>query len=521
MQQWLLHEGLLHEAKHHPEKTALVLAGKSYSYGQLRDTARRLAAALKAHGLARGDRVAVYMENSWPCVVSIYGALLAGCVFVAINPQTKTHKLKTILHDCGASALLTDTLLAPSFLPAIEKHSHLHLIAVTGNLSDRIRSWVGAKSFDAVIAQSKPLKEPVAAIPNDLAALIYTSGSTGTPKGVMQTHLAMVFASWSLTTYLRLSADDKILLILPMAFDYGLYQLLLTIRLGATLIIEKSFAFPVEIYERIATEEITVFPGVPTIFARMIAMHEKKKLCFPSVTRVTNTAAALPVDFLPVLREIFPNALIYKMYGLTECKRVCYLEPELLETKAASVGKAIPGTEIFLQTPEGKPVPPGEPGILHVRGPHIMAGYWRQPELSKKMLKPGPVPGEQILCTGDIFTKDKDGFFSFIGRTDDIIKTRGEKVSPLEVELVLYNMEGIEEAAVVGVPDREQGEAIYAFVVTRNRQKITERYIKKKCLTQLEFFMVPQKIFFLLQLPKTANNKIDKKKLLTELTEED
>jgi len=248
----------------------------------------------------------------------------------------------------------------------------------------------------------------------------------------------------------------------------------------------------------------------------MLSSHKKKPLCFPMVTRITNTAAALPVDFIPYLKEIFPNALIYKMYGLTECKRVSYLEPELVDEKPTSVGKAIPGTEMYLLSPEGESVQPGETGILYVRGPHVMVGYWKQPELSEKMLKPGKIPGERVLCTHDWFRMDKEGFFYFVGRNDDIIKTRGEKVSPVVVENVLHGMSEIKEAAVIGVTDEIFGQSIKAFVVLEKGADIKDKQIKKYCMSHLENFMVPKDIVFMDELPKTANGKIDKKFLMQE-----
>ena len=512
--QLLLREGMLRSARLHPEKTALIIEGTRYTYADLLETSLRVARALLARGLQRGDRVAVYMDNTWPCIVSIYGTLLAGGVFLMINPQTKADKLGFILRDSGAIVLMTDGHLASQFVPVIKDTSSNTAIISSGILPQEADE-IGVESFDIVVAETKPLGEASFVIPNDLAALIYTSGSTGNPKGVMLTHQSMVFAAWSLIEYLRLSEDDRIMLVLPLAFDYGLYQLLMAMKLGATLIVERSFTFPGQIYKKIREEAATVFPGVPTIFATMISGHRKKPLSFPGITRVTNTAAALPAEFINHLREIFPNALLYKMYGLTECKRVSYLDPELVEQKPASVGKAIPGTEVFLRTPEGKPVPAGERGILYVRGPHIMAGYWNQPELSKAMLKPGPLPGERILCTGDWFTMDTEGYLYFSGRSDDIIKTRGEKVSPMEVEQILHGIDGVRAAVVGGVEDEQLGEAVVAFVVVEQECSLTERKIKKICLARLENFMVPRDVILLEKFPETPNGKIDRKALFS------
>ncbi|HJT97027.1 MAG TPA: fatty acid--CoA ligase family protein, partial [Rhodanobacteraceae bacterium] len=249
-------------------------------------------------------------------------------------------------------------------------------------------------------------------------------------------------------------------------------------------------------------------------FAMLLAAHSREPLCFPEVRRVTNTAAALPDDFAVRLREVFPNALIYKMYGLTECKRVAYLEPELVDAKPGSVGKAIPGTEIYLLDAQGRDVPPGETGILHVRGPHVMAGYWNRPDLSAQMLKPGKLPGERVLCTQDHFRMDADGFLYFVGRTDDIIKTRGEKVSPVEVENVIHKLDGVREAAVVGVEDAVLGQAVCAYVVANPGVALDERRIRAHCAAHLENFMVPRDIVLVADLPRTTTGKVSKKALI-------
>jgi acyl-CoA synthetase (AMP-forming)/AMP-acid ligase II len=459
------------------------------------------------------------MDNTWPCVVSIYAVLIAGGAFLVVNPQTKSDKLEFILDDSDAGILLTDSHLAPAFGPVLSRAHKLRHVICSGKwpvpaLAGASSAPVPVESFDEVLRGHSPLAVPAPVIPLDLAALIYTSGSTGNPKGVMHTHQSMVFAAESISQYLRLSGAHRILCVLPLAFDYGLYQLLMAIRLGATLVLERSFTYPAQIFNRMHEQQVTVFPGVPTVYAMLLSMHARDRLCFPSVTRVTNTAAALPAAFQQQLREVFPNALIYRMYGLTECKRVSYLEPELADAKPESVGRAIPGTEVFLLTPDGAPVPPGEAGILHVRGPHVMLGYWKQPELSARMLRPGTFPGERVLCTQDWFRMDQDGLLYFVGRSDDIIKTRGEKVSPVEVENVLHGMPGIREAAVVGIPDAILGQAIRAYVALEPGASLSDKEIIKYCLARLENFMAPKEVVFLPELPKTNTGKISKKTLV-------
>lgn len=508
--QRLLHESLRVSARAFPDKPALVVEGTAYTYSRLLEGAEHLSAQFLSSGVQRGDRIAIFMDNTWPAVVSIFGALMAGAAFVVVNPQTKADKLRLILKDSGARILVTDAHLTAVFTQAVIDTPSLNVIYCSGPCPAAAKPVIPFR-LDAADRNGLPSAPPV--IPLDLAALIYTSGSTGLPKGVMMTHQSMTFTAGSLIEYLRLSPDDRILNVLPLAFDYGLYQLLMTVRLGATLVLERSFAYPAQILNRVQSERVTVFPGVPTIYMTLIGMHARSALSLPAVRLITNTAAALPSGIVPRLREIFPSALIFRMYGLTECKRVSYLEPERLDRKPESVGRAIPGTEIFLLSEEGNPVKAGEPGILYVRGPHVMLGYWQKPEETQFMLKPGRYPGERILCTHDWFTQDEDGDLYFVGRSDDIIKCRGEKVSPIEVENCLHAIPGIREAAVVGVHDDLQGQAVRAYVALEPDVQLSEKEIRGACAGKLENFMVPRDVIILPELPKTPSGKIRKKDL--------
>jgi acyl-CoA synthetase (AMP-forming)/AMP-acid ligase II len=506
----LLHETLLVSAERAPDREAVVAGADRLAYAELAGNALRLARALQELGVGRGDRVAIYMDNSAGCATAVYAAMLAGGVFVVVNPQTKEDKLLYVLDDCEATVLLTEGALTRTALSAAAAAPSVKAV-IAASAPEGVE---GALAYDDVLASAEPDPRPAGTIPLDLAALIYTSGSTGFPKGVMMTHQSMVFAVGSISQYLRLAADERILGVLPLAFDYGLYQLLMAIRMDGTLVLERSFAFPAQIVKRIEDEAITVFPGVPTVYATLLSMRRSMDFELPSVRRVTNTAAALPATFHGEMRRIFPNALIFAMYGLTECKRVSYLEPELLERKPTSVGRAIPGTETMVLREDGTPVEPGETGVLYVRGPHVMAGYWRKPEQTAEMIVDGPLPGERMLCAQDHFTVDDDGFLYFVGRTDDIIKTRGEKVSPVEVENSLFDVDGVKEAAVVGVPDDVLGEAIRAFVVLDDGAALTEQDVIAACRTRLENFMVPREVVFLDALPTTATGKVRRKSLL-------
>jgi acyl-coenzyme A synthetase/AMP-(fatty) acid ligase len=350
---------------------------------------------------------------------------------------------------------------------------------------------------------------------SDLAALLYTSGSTGTPKGVMLSHESLSFVTGSIAEYLRLGSEERILNVLPLTFGYGLSQLLLTARLGATLLLERSFAFPAQMLRRLEEAQATVLPGIPTIFATLSSYFGDAGRTYPSVRTITSAAAALSPSLHAPIRKLFPNASVFRMYGQTECIRVCYLEPELVDRKPTSVGKAIPGTEAFVLADDGRPALPGSVGTLYVRGPHVMRGYWNAPDLTASRLVAGD-EDEQLLCTHDLFMTDAEGDLYFVSRSDEIIKTRGEKVSPIQVEETLFSIKGVKEAAVVGVPDELLGEAIRAYVVLEEGSALEEAQVVRECREHLEAFAVPQEVRFIDELPKTASGKVRKKGLLAQ-----
>lgn len=490
------------------DKTALVAGGRRVTYAELDDLTDRLAAALRDAGVRRNDRILVFMDNCWEAAVAIFATLKAGATFSPINASTKADKLAYIVGDCEPAAVLTQAKLAPVAVEARAMQGADGLF-IASTAAANGTTPQGAASFSECLETAR---EPVAhgGIDVDLAMLIYTSGSTGRPKGVMMTHRNVDAAAELITTYLENRDDDVILNVLPLAFDYGLYQLLMAMRLGATLVLEKSFAFPQAIFERIREEGVTGFPLVPTMAAMILQMRDLQPGFLPSLRYLTNTAAALPPSHIARLRELFPGARLYSMYGLTECKRCTYLPPAELDRRPGSVGIAIPNTEAFVVDDAGRPVPPGVSGELVIRGPHVMQGYWRNDEATAKMLRPGPNPWEKVLHTGDLFRTDEEGFLYFVGRKDDIIKTRGEKVAPKEVEAVLHAHPGIAEAVVIGVPDPVLGHAIGALVI-RSDPALTEKDVIRHCSAHLEDFMVPKIVEFRTELPKTDTGKVSRR----------
>ena len=502
----LLQDAFARRAAENPDAQALVSAEMRVSYREVSRRSDALAASLVKDGVGRGDRVALFMDNSVAAVVALYAILKAGAVMVPINPLTKCDKLAFILADAEATAFIGDSHLRRVFESAWETYRPRVVIVSGGDGRD-------AKDGERVMDEMTTTGAcpAVGTIDQDLAAIIYTSGSTGTPKGVMLTHHNMVSAARSVSGYLGLIAADRILCGLPLAFDYGLYQVLMGFMVGASVILERSFAFPAAVVKVMARERVTVFPGVPTIFSMLLG-HEGMLDAYDwkAVRTITNTAASLPPGHIKRLKARFPKARIFSMYGLTECKRVTYLAPEEIENRPTSVGRGMPNQEIYLIDADGRRLPPGSVGELVVRGSHVMRGYWRRPEETAQRLKPGPYPGERVLHTGDVFHMDENGYLYFVGRSDDIIKSRGEKVSPKEVENVLYAMPSVREAAVIGVDDEVLGQAIHAFVAVDAKAPVTKQDIVRHCHEHLESYMVPKVVHIVAALPKTDTGKIRK-----------
>jgi long-chain acyl-CoA synthetase len=498
-----------------PQKTALVCNRNKFTYGELETKANRLACSLIAGGIQRGDRAAIYLENSAEAVIAIFAILKAGAVFLVVNPTTKADKVSYILNNCRAAGLITDRTKLDTLSTAVASAPHLQSVWVASGLP-ATESATTKRQFDltavlenADLSAVPPIKK---CIDIDLAALIYTSGSTGRPKGVMLTHLNIVSAATSITTYLENEPGDIILSVLPLSFDYGLYQVLMAFKVGGTVVLERSFTYPYRIIELLNEENVTGFPIVPTISAVLLQLDLTAHR-FPALRYITNTAAALPTGHIRQLRDIFPSVKIFSMYGLTECKRVSYLPPDQIDIRPASVGRAMPNEEVYIVGDAGQRVSAGTVGELVVRGSNIMKGYWDSQEETDRVLKPGPLPGEKVLHTGDLFRMDEEGYLYFIGRKDDIIKTRGEKVSPREVEDVLHAMPGVAEAVVIGVPDEVLGAAIKAVIRLQDGVNRTAEQVIHWCSLKLENFMVPKFVDFQGELPKISNGKIDKREL--------
>jgi long-chain acyl-CoA synthetase len=515
----LLNEILENSARQRPQKIALICQKNRINYSEINQAANALAENLIASGFQPQDRAIIYLENSPESIISLFGILKAGGVFVIINPKVKCRKLVYIVEDCQARVLITDQLHAREIAAAFSKLPSLLRLVVTGSELDpvvnRSPSIPEALPFEKILHRGFSGDVQSRIIDIDLASLIYTSGSSGNPKGVMLTHLNMISAANSIIQYLGNTPDDIIIDTLPLAFDYGLYQVLMAFKFGGTVVLEKTFTFPEQVIDLVIKEKVTGWPMVPTIAALLCRLKNLGQRDFSNLRYITSTGQSLPEKHIARLQSIFPKVKIFSMYGLTECKRVSYLSPEELSRRPGSVGKAMPNTEVFIVDELGKEIQePGMPGELVVRGANVMQGYWNLPEATTQALRPGRYPLEKVLYTGDLFKKDTEGYLYFLGRKDDIVKTAGHMVSPREVENVLCEMRGVVEAAVIGVQDEILGQAIKAFVHVSDESPIGEKEVLGFCKQYLEDYALPKYITFCGALPKNDSGKVQKKDLV-------
>lgn len=511
---FLLHHMLRTSAVRDPDKEALVHGATRLSYRQVADQCERLAMGLRKAGVERGDRVGVFLEPSVHQVLSIFGVSQAGGVFVPINQVLFPEQVAHIATDCGMTGLITTGQKLRSLLPVLKEIKTLRFIVVEGETVDA-PTELPVFIFDHLcrLEHSEIRKE--ASIGKDLAAILYTSGSTGRPKGVMLSHRQLMAGASIVSTYLGITGRDRILAVLPFSFDAGLNQLTTSFQQGATLVLT-TFVFAREIVQMLAKEQITGLAGVPTLWsllAQPSATLHKTKL--PHLRYITNTGGAMPQPVLKTLRQVLPTTDIVLMYGLTEAFRSTYLPPDQLDRRPTSMGKAIPDTEILVVNEHGHPCKPGEVGELVHRGPTVSMGYWGQPELTAKVLRPHPYlpkelgDQERVCYSGDLVTMDEEGFLYFVGRRDTMIKSSGFRISPTEVEEALFSSGKLVGAAVIGIPDEVLGQAIKAFVVLKSGDPVTSQDLLAHCGEKLPRYMVPKTIEVVEELPKTSSGKVD------------
>lgn len=496
------------QALYNPQKTAIIEGSDEYSYSFIDAEANRIAQWLHASGINPGDRVALLGANTSQIVTALFGVLKAGAVFVPLHPLTATQKLRYIFEDCTPKAVIVDQSVLENHQFLIEDYSGLVLITQYNRTERQLKP--SFLYWDALyLYPDIHLDVPVSE--DDLASIIYTSGSTKDPKGVVEPHRQMVFATLAINSVIRNTEEDVILCGIPLSFDYGLYQIFLAFQVGAKLVLEREFAVPMTIPRLLKMHRITGFPGVPSLFAMLLRSKLLERVNLPDLRYITSTGDVFPSSHIQRLKEILPHTDVIPMYGLTECKRVSIMPKGELGAHPSSVGLPLPGTRVSIVDERGLSVPTGTTGQLIVNGPHVMSGYWNDPIETARRFRYDPTTGETWLYTGDYFCSDQDGFLFFIGRNEMLIKSLGQRISPAEIEAILCNLDGVAEAAAVGVQDTVLGESISVFISVTKADAINSQDIAEYCKSELSPVERPRDIFILeAPLPRTNNGKIDR-----------
>jgi len=514
----LLHEFILNSTNKAPESVALRHKKTSYDYQSLSQQVTGIAGGLCKLGLNAGERVAIYLPKRFEAVVSFFASNCAGAVFVPVNPLLKPEQVAYILKDCNVRVLISSHDRIKQLNETLSACHDLMLVVDVNNKTENVTPThcqsIHFQSIhwqDLLDSEKKPGHRR---IDTDVAAILYTSGSTGNPKGVVLSHRNMIMGAKSVAEYLKNTANDNLLAVLPFSFDYGLSQLTTAFHVGATVTL-MDYLLPRDVIKAIEKFQITGLAGVPPLW-NQLAQLDWRTINTESLTYITNSGGAMPKATLNALRAALPETDVYLMYGLTEAFRSTYLPPEEIDKRPDSMGKAIPNAEVMVVREDGSTCAPGEPGELVHRGSLVSLGYWNDAKKTAQHFKPAPntenglTLTETAVWSGDKVKMDEDGFLYFIARQDDMIKTSGYRVSPSEIEEVIYATGLITEAAALGAPHPTLGQAIVVIVTAENDVSET---LMTECKKRLPNFMHPAKIEFINKMPKNPNGKIDRKQL--------
>jgi acyl-CoA ligase (AMP-forming) (exosortase A-associated) len=516
----LIHDFIFISARRTPSAQALVHGDVRLDYAALADHVRRAAQIFLGAGLRRGERVAVYLEKRIDNVAAMFGASLAGAVFVPVNPLLKPEQVAHILADCNVRVLVTSGERLAQLAPQLAGCPDLRTVLLTGTpdlaAAAGLHPALALRGWDQALAAAATDLAPHRRIDGDVAAILYTSGSTGKPKGVVLSHRNMVTGARSVASYLDLNPSDRLLAVLPLSFDYGLSQLTCAFLAGASAVL-LNHLFARDVVDAVAAHGITGLAAVPPLW-NQLARLDWPQDC--TLRYLTNSGGAMPGATLAALRAALPQAQVFLMYGLTEAFRSTYLPPSEIDRRPGSMGRAIPNAEIMVVRPDGSPCGTDEPGELVHRGALVSLGYWNDPAKTAERFRPAPCQDPALPLTeiavwsGDTVRRDGDGYLYYIGRADDLIKVSGYRVSPTELEEAVYGLGTVDEAVAFGVPHPELGQAIVLLAASSSADAPAPEALKRACQRRLPAWMVPSHVEVRAEpFPRNPNGKIDRKSL--------
>lgn len=525
----LLHELLLTAAMRAGDDAALTTGQHTLRYAELAALCESVAGGLTAFGLARGERIAIYLDKRPEFVAAAFGATAAGGTFVPLNPLLKPEQIGYILRDCNVRVLITSAERLPLLEATLAGCHDLRQVVVTGSI-DQLPQFEGVSTHRWQELLDAPSRRSTSrTIDSDMAAILYTSGSTGRPKGVVLSHRNLIAGAQSVAQYLDNQPDDVLLAALPLSFDAGFSQLTTAFHVGARVVL-LNYLLPRDILKAVARERITGLTAVPPLWIQLA------RLDWPEGTDehlryFATTGGRMPLDALLTLRDKLPRTRPFLMYGLTEAFRATYLPPEQADIRPNSIGKAIPNAEVLVLREDGSECAPHEPGELVQRGPLVAMGYWNDAEKTAERFRALPthlscrsnglVLPEIAVFSGDTVRRDEEGYFYFIGRRDEMIKTSGYRVSPTEIEEVLYATRMVGECVAFGIPDAALGQVIHTVVTPAGDEPVDCDALLAECRTRMPAYMVPSHVEVRKgPLPRNPNGKIDRKALAAAAGEE-
>ena len=520
----LLHQLILAAAARAPTDGALTFAADTYDYARLATEVEAFAAGLRALGLDRSARVGIYLDKRIETVSAFFGTTAAGGVFVPVNPILKPEQVGYILQDCNVRVLLTSPERFTALRDTLAGCHDLRHVVLTGNVAE-LPSLSGASvhRWSDLLASERVAGHRI--IDTDMAAILYTSGSTGRPKGVVLSHRNMVTGAKSVAQYLENCRDDVLLAALPLSFDAGFSQLSTAFHSGARVVL-LNYLMPRDVLKALAKEKVTGLTAVPPLWIQLSQLEWPETIA-THLRYIANTGGRMPLETLTRLRTALPRTRPFLMYGLTEAFRATYLAPEEVDRRPDSIGKAIPNSDVLVLREDGSECAPNEPGELVQRGALVALGYWNDVEKTAERFKPLPAhaPGRQsglvlpeiAVFSGDNVRRDEEGFLYFIGRRDEMIKTSGYRVSPNEVEEILYATAMVGECAAFGVADDTLGHSITVIVTPPADGTLDADILLAECRRRMPAYMVPAHIDVREgPLPRNPNGKIDRKTLSAE-----